>query len=212
MKDIPLFTTDFGIASIILKEIPYRAIAYIRVRSLVEGQIRGLVDECVGFCRAAGAERVFAAGHEDLELYPYHNSVLSMSGPGEYDSEASLWPVTEETVKHWREIYNEKMGGIDNASTMTFGDGKGIVSAAGTYFVHDNGQLLGIGWVEEGKLLSVASVVPGAGERCVKALLSRQSEARVELEVASTNQRAIRLYEKLGFLPTGELSRWYKVL
>ena len=31
------------------------------------------------------------------------------------------------------------------------------------------------------------------------------------LEVASTNARAIRLYEKLGFLKTAEVSRWYCV-
>ena len=31
------------------------------------------------------------------------------------------------------------------------------------------------------------------------------------LEVASTNERAIRLYEKVGFLKTAELSRWYRV-
>ena len=27
------------------------------------------------------------------------------------------------------------------------------MSSAGTYFVHNGGQLLGIGWVEDGKLL-----------------------------------------------------------
>jgi len=34
----------------------------------------------------------------------------------------------------------------------------------------------------------------------------------MELEVASTNERAIRLYERLGFVKTAELSRWYQVL
>ena len=34
----------------------------------------------------------------------------------------------------------------------------------------------------------------------------------VELEVVSTNQRAIRLYEKMGFIKTKEISRWYRVL
>ena len=32
------------------------------------------------------------------------------------------------------------------------------------------------------------------------------------LEVASTNERAIRLYRKLGLIPTGEKTRWYRVL
>ena len=33
MKDIPVFTTEFGIASLILRDIPYRGEAYVRVRS-----------------------------------------------------------------------------------------------------------------------------------------------------------------------------------
>ena len=31
MKDIPAFTTENGIASLILREIPYREEAYIRI-------------------------------------------------------------------------------------------------------------------------------------------------------------------------------------
>ena len=33
----------------------------------------------------------------------------------------------------------------------------------------------------------------------------------IRLEVASTNHRAIKLYEKLGFLPTREVCRWHRV-
>jgi ribosomal protein S18 acetylase RimI-like enzyme len=33
----------------------------------------------------------------------------------------------------------------------------------------------------------------------------------MELEVASTNEKAIRLYGRFGFLKTAELSRWYRV-
>ena len=32
MKDFPLFTTENGVASLILKEIPYRSEAYIILR------------------------------------------------------------------------------------------------------------------------------------------------------------------------------------
>ena len=34
---------------------------------------------------------------------------------------------------------------------------------------------------------------------------------QITLEVASTNRRAISLYERLGFLKVEELSRWYRV-
>jgi len=39
----------------------------------------------------------------------------------------------------------------------------------------------------------------------------RQGET-VRLTVAATNERALRLYERLGFIKTAELSRWYRVL
>ena len=211
MKDIPMFTTEFGIASLILKEIPYRETAYIKIRTVAEGKVRELVEECVVFCRAAGAERVYAAADGDLEGYPYHNSIIAMSGPGSFGPEANLWPVTEENVGQWRKLYNEKMAGVDNSGTLTAYDERELVESSGTYFVHRDGTLLGIGWVKPGELVCVASVVPGMGETVAKTLLSAQLEERVELEVASTNLRAIRLYEKLGFVKIREKSRWYQV-
>lgn len=211
MKDIPVFTTEYGIASLILKEIPYREIAYIKIRTVAEGQLPQLVEECVGFCRAAGAERIFVSGDVDLEAYPYFNSILVMSGPGHFAPEASLWPVTEETVGQWRKIYNEKMAAVDNAGTLTAFEEKALAADSGTYFVHDNGQLLGIGWIKPGELVCVASTEAGMGARVVKTLLSAQEEERVQLEVASTNLRAISLYEKLGFVKIRERTRWYRV-
>ena len=211
MKDIPMFTTEFGVASLILKEIPYRETAYVKIRTVFHGKLRELIDECVGFCRAAGAERVYAAGDEGLDQYPHFCSVFTMKGSADFEPEANLWPVTEETVTQWRKIYNEKMAEVDNAGTMTAYDEKELVSSAGTYFVHENGKLLGIGWVEPGELKCVAAVVPGTGERVLKTLLSAQNADRVELDVASTNQKAIRLYEKLGFVTVREKSRWYQV-
>ena len=42
-------------------------------------------------------------------------------------------------------------------------------------------------------------------------LMSLVEGDQMTLEVASTNKKAIRLYEKLGFLVTRELERWYSV-
>ena len=52
---------------------------------------------------------------------------------------------------------------------------------------------------------------PGAGERVMHTLMSLVEGAGMTLEVASTNAKAIRLYEKLGFLRTAEKVRWYRV-
>ena len=50
MRDLPMFTTEFGVASLILKEIPYREEAYILVQSTQEPE--KLLRECIDFCRA----------------------------------------------------------------------------------------------------------------------------------------------------------------
>ncbi len=210
MKDIPMFTTDTGVSTLLLKEVPCKAIAYIRVQDIQPGGLSGHLAECVQFCRMCGAERIFAAGHGDLEGYPLHCGVNIMSMPTDFAPEGSLFPVTEATVSRWRAIYNEKMKAVDNAATLMAFDEKEIL-AGDAYFVHDSGDLLGIGWLRGGELLAVAAAKPGAGEPTLKTLLTAAGTDRVTLEVASTNQRAIRLYERLGGITIGERVRWYRV-
>ena len=213
MKDIPIFTTDWGVASLILKEIPYKEIAYVKVQDVQPGHIRELCDECAQFCRAAGAETVIASGHEELGCYPYYASVFEMrlSGFDRELTDACLFPVTEETVGKWRKIYNEKMADVDYAVTMTAYDEKEILSSGGAYFVHRDGKLLGIGWMNGSELMAVASVVPGMGELVTRTLLTVADSDSVFLQVASTNERAIRLYHRMGFLMTREVNRGYRV-
>lgn len=209
-----MFPTDTGVSTLMLKEVPYKAIAYIRIQDVQPGGLEEHLSECVGFCRMCGAEHVYAAGHPGLEAYPLHCAVLKMSLAMEDDPEpgACLFPVTEETVGRWREIYNEKMGPVDNAATMTALDEREIVSSGGTYFVHENGTLLGIGWMKGSEVLAVASVQPGAGERVLRMLMTVADSDHVTLEVASTNGRARALYERMGFVTVGERARWYRLL
>ena len=211
MKDFPLFDTQYGVASLVLKEIPYKGIAYIILREVWEAE--KLLSECVSFCRMCGAERIFAAGHEYLTQYPLDTTVVEMRGEARVDPSAlkSLFPVTEATVARWRELYNEKMRTVDNAATMTAFDEKRILESGGAYFIHDNGELLGIGWLDQGELLALAAVKPGAGTAVMNTLMSLAEGTQLRLEVASTNERALRLYERLGFLKIREISRWYSV-
>lgn len=213
MRDFPIFPTEYGVSSLILKEIPYKKAAYIRIGDVSQGFFAENLAECAAFCRMAGAERIFAAGNGEWEGYPLYTAVLEMRGQAWVDKEklACLFPVTEATVSRWRSIYNEKMAPVDNAGTLESRDETRIIGSGGAYFVHDNGQLLGIGWLEDTKLLAVASVKKGEGERVMHTLMSLVEGADMTLEVASTNDRAIRLYEKLGFLKTAEITRWYEV-
>lgn len=213
MKDIPVFDTPTGVSSLVLKEIPYKQIAYVKVQSVQPGGLEEHIRECVSFCRMCGAERVYATGHAELKAWPEYCTVIRMALalPEPAEPEASLFPVTEQTVGRWRTIYNDRMGPVDNTATMTARDEKEILSG-GAYFVHEAGELLGIGWMRCSELLCVASVKPGAGERVTRTLLTLADSDRVTLDVASTNVRAGRLYEKLGFVPIGVKSGWHQIL
>ena len=213
MKDIPMFATDTGVSTLLLKEVPYKEIAYIKVHDVQPGGLREHLEECAAFCGMCGAEHIYAAGHPELEAWPLHCAVIRMTLPlyAQVEPEACLFPVTETNVSRWREVYNDRMKDVDNAATLTAFDEKEIVTSGGAYFVHDDGVLLGIGWLRGNELLAIASARRGAGERVLKTLLSTVDDDCVSLEVASTNSRAIALYARNGFLPVGERARWHRI-
>ena len=162
MRDFPVFTTEFGVASLVLKEIPYRGEAYIIIQD--SQQPEELLQECISFCRMCGAGKIFARGHEIAEKYPLHCAVYEMRMRVEADESKvqNLWPVTEETVTQWRQLMNERLRGVDNAATLEKKDEREILSSGGAYFVHSSGELLGAGWLADGALKLVASCKAGA--------------------------------------------------
>lgn len=212
MQDIPMFTTENGVASLILKEIPYSSAAYINLHSTQMPE--DLLGECVSFCRMAGAEHIYASGHQILEEYPYHTTILEMrclvcNIP---EADACLFPLQENTLEMWRELYNRRMRDVANFSFMSIADGKKLIADGGGYFVHKNGQLLGIGIAKEEKISAIVSAVPGAGEMIVRAISSVLSSDVAILDVASTNERALSLYKRMGFIQSREISSWYKII
>ena len=211
MKDFPVFTTEYGVASLVLREIPYRGEAFILIQDSLQPE--ELLKECVSFCRAVGAEKIYARGHEFLEQYPLHCIIYEMRAEAMVDESKveSLWPVTEKTIGRWRELMNEKMRPVDNSGTLEKKGEQEILDSGGAYFVHHQGELLGAGWVVNGEILLVAATQPGAGERVMHTLMSLMPGEEIKLDVVSTNHRAIRLYERLGFLKTSEIRRWYRV-
>ena len=212
MRDFPMFTTEFGVASLVLREIPYRQEAFILIQSTQQPE--ELLRECISFCRVCGAERIYARGHEIVDSYPLHCAVYEMRGSIEVDESKveSLWPVTTETIGRWREFLNEKMRPVDNSGTLTKQGEQEILDAGGAYFVHRDRQLLGAGWLVDGELLLLASAQRGAGERVLHTLLSTTRPEQLRLDVVSTNHRAIKLYERMGMIRTNELRRWHRVL
>lgn len=212
MRDIPLFETEFGTAGLVLNQIPCSGNAYIHMIAPV--QFSELLDECVGFCKAAGAERIYACGDENVKSFPHYTDVIRLTCSLEMieDTDACLLPVTEETCEQWRRMYNERMAGVDNAAVLTTFTCRKLVKDKGAYFVHKDGEVLGIGVAYGEKIDAIASIIPGQGANVLKALCHALSGPMVNVEVASTNNPAVRLYEKLGFLPVEIIRSWHRVL
>lgn len=212
MKDIPMFTTQYGVASLILREIPYQQTAYIRIQASREPQ--KLLEECISFCRMVGAEKILVKEAQGINNYPMYTVLWQMRTAVQSlaDTDAALFPVQEHTADEFQRIYNEKVSHIPNAAWMDNADKKEMLKTGEGYFVHRGDTLLGIGRVAGGEIRFLAAVRPGAGADVVKALCHAVTEDTVTVEVASANQKAVKLYERLGFVKISELSRWYRVL
>ena len=211
MKDIPFFNTENGVASLRLKEIPYFQTAYITVQSALDEE--KLLLDCFGLCRAAGAERIYANGlnapdtKTGVDIIRLTRNTLDYEAPG-----AMLFPVQEETLPQWREIYNKKMRNVTGAAYMNEEMAREMLADRSGYFVHSNGELLGIGRVCNDTISVVAAVKKGAGQVVVNTLLSAVSSDLVVIEVASDNTKAISLYSSLGFMATGIVNTWNKII
>lgn len=212
MRNIPLFTTEAGVAGLVLEEIPYKREAYIRILNTTNP--KQLLEDCVGFCRSAGAEHIYASGNEILETFPLHTAILRMTCARDRLKEgtATLVAVNDERIEEWREIYNIRMQAVPNASTMTVGSAQKLLETGDAYFVYRKDALLGIGKASDCKVDVVISVIPGEGEEIVLALNSALIGDIITVEVSSANLPAVKLYERMGFLVTEELSRWYQVM
>lgn len=212
MKNIPLFTTESGVASLILAEIPYNGRAYIRIQE--SKTPLELLNECIDFCRAVGAMDIYATGCEVLERYPLYCQIIKMTC-GRYsldDTDAAVFPVTESTLEEFRTVYNQKMKDVPNAAYMTTHAAKDFLAKGNCYFVHRGDALLGIGIADGEQIHAIASVVSGAGRDVLLALTHALTGDNIYVEVATANTAAMNLYNKLGFICVSEIEKWYKIL
>ena len=210
MKDIPVFTTENGAASLILKEIPYTQVGYVKIQHTLEPE--KLLKECIDFCKMAGAEQVYASNHPSLEAYPFHTALWRMtrSREGLPDTDAALFPVTEQTVGTWQALYNQHMAQVPNFSYMSGQDAAQMLKRGDGYFVHRGQSLLGIGMASGEQIQAVIATQRGAGAQVVENIQKTQGSMAWG-EVASANTKAVHLYERLGFAAVQELNRWYRV-
>ena len=210
MKDIPVFTTDNGVASLAFQQIPYTGTAHITIRSTEA--FDAFLAECVGFCCAVGAERILACGHIALDAYPVYTKVLKMQMPMPDQTDlACLFPVTDKSFDMWLDIYNHAMKNVPNAVILSRQMGKEIVNQGAAYFVHDKGLVLGIGIADGDTIHGIASCQKGAGEMVMKSLCGALNGDIVKVEVAENNTPAMNLYHRMGFIVTDVVKVWYDV-
>ena len=211
MKDISFFTTQNGVASLILKKIPFTKEAYVYIRD--SHSCDALLKECVDICRMAGAERIYATGHSDLEQYPLFCSVYRYDICKEQftGTDASAVPLALEQIDWWRQHYNQKMAGVPAASPLTVREVEELAREGRAYYICKECVILGIGVAYDGQIQAVAALIPGAGKDIVLALADCLKDAIVSLTVASNNTKACRLYKSLGFVESGIEANWYKI-
>ena len=209
MRDIPMFIGEYGAASLILSQIPFKKEAYIRIQDSCDP--KKLLVEAAAFCRCAGGEKIFFTGFCD-HTFPCFCEIWTMRCLRSElpDTDAALIPMQEHTVEDWRQIYNDRMYNVSVASLMNSQQGKQLLASADAYFVHRQNVLLGIGIASGENIRALASVVPGAGRDVLLALNYALSGEIAVVEVASSNSAAIRLYRNLGFVPSQLVEKWYE--
>ena len=211
MKNIPMFTTGNGVASLILEEIPYKKQAYIR--SQTSTSPLQLLEETISFCRALGAEKILGTGDICLDKYPIYSQIIRMQCTRNLieKSNLKLRVVTTETLQQWCDIYNLRMAEVPNAATMRGQNSKRLLTEGGCYFVYDGEQLVGIGKITGSNIDVIASLVHGRGRDILSALCDATAGEFVTVEVAVSNDPAIALYKRMGFVEIESISTWYCV-
>lgn len=212
MKDIPLFTTENGAASLGLRQIPYRREAYIRLQA--SAQPEELLKECVSFSLAVGAEHVYAVGDGIEEGYPLYTRIIRMERlelPVPIPH-TTLCPVNEANLEDWRGIYNSRMEKVPGAVWMTREDAAKARESGCLYFIYEEDLLLGIGMLRGREVLGLAAIVPGGGSKILQTLLHAIPSGAAILEVASKNEKAVNLYKSFGFTEKEIITAWYKII
>ena len=121
MKNIPMFTSAYGIATLILREIPWSGSAYVLVRSVWNDQTAALLEECRGFCRAVGAKarrlQIRVKG-EDGEKYLAHTLNNTVVAPPRMLIAFLENNLNEDGSINIPEVIRPYMGGLEKIETQ----------------------------------------------------------------------------------------------
>lgn len=166
MKDIPVFSCPDGIATLILREVPFRGEGYILVRG-VFGTLEGLLAECAGFCRAAGAERLFAAGRSGF--FRLSGRPSAFSGAARRGSRCCRAGGGAPCSRHGGNGSGLGAGiqcalpGRARSGELQPAEERALAAGGEALWIEDGAVRIGLGRVRGSELLAVAALLPGRG-------------------------------------------------
>ena len=122
-----------------------------------------------------------------------------------------LTRLEDSNTETFRTVYNRLCAQIPNAATCTPQEVERIQREERAALAVVEGQIAGLAQWTDGRLeaIGVEPEFHGLGYRLALTVLHRMTTETVELQVSSANQRALALYQRLGFTKTETLSRWY---
>lgn len=217
MKNIPMFTGQYGMASLIFREVPWCGRAYIIIRSVWDGKTAAFLEECRQFCRIVGAEEIYASWElEELPAVHAYDMIAmerEKAGLPAPQTQIELEALSRENGERYLDIYNTCFRPVPSAASYDKTDLKRLYGLDTAYLAKVDGQYAGVAEISETGLEGIA-VLPefrGLGYDLALTVLPMVPRKTVQLKTATVNERAIRLYERLGFVRTGVLSRWWKL-
>lgn len=223
MNNIPVYFSSGGTASLILREIPFCGKAYILLRTIFPGGLSPLVEDCVQFCREAGAKECYIASADGgiLPNLSHAYDIYYMAGKKSLFPDLHcpfiLKPLTKENETLYLEIYNRCFSGTSHAAGYDYGQLQRIhrTGQQGFLVYTPDGNICGMGELHENELAAVGLLPEyrgmGLSPALTVELLKHCPGEDITLTVVSDNEAAIALYERLSFRISKIESHWYKV-
>lgn len=202
MRDIPCFSCGDGVATLLLEQVAVSRRAFVVLRGVFT-TTQQLLEACIGFCRAVGAQEVYASGEGDLSALPVYARLMEREAARQSlpQTPARACPTQEpDWLEHYRRSFAHVPAAKDFSSVPE-----------GACFVCDGGARIGLGLLQHDTLAAVATLAPHRGTDCVCALAQRLGP-RIRLQCAMENAPAMALYDRLGFTRGAIRETWHRVL
>ena len=217
MKNIPMFTGQHGMATLVFRELSYSGCAYVLVRAVWNGETAAFLEECRSFCRAVGAEKIYASWEENALPANHAYDVLGLcrekSGLSLPRREVELEELRPANGADYLQIYNTCFRPVSGAASYDKQDLQRLYGQDCAFLAKIDGEYAAVAEISKEGLESIA-VMPqysGLGYDLSLTVLPMVPSLTLRLKVASTNRRALELYQRLGFEQENIRSRWYEL-